>query len=58
MHPTALMKGAGLGSIADRLAAATAQAREAGVRSVPAVVRGDEVFHGERALEAAAVALR
>jgi len=56
MHPTALVKGAGLGSIAARLADATAQARAAGVRSVPAVALGGEVFHGERALDAASLA--
>jgi 2-hydroxychromene-2-carboxylate isomerase len=54
MHPTALIKGAGLGSIAQRLAGATASAVEAGVLDVPAVVIDGRVFHGDRELEKAA----
>ena len=54
MHPTALIKGAGLGSIADRLERATAEAAEAGVLDVPAVVIDGRVFHGDRELEKAA----
>jgi 2-hydroxychromene-2-carboxylate isomerase len=57
MHPAALLKGAGLGSIRRRLEAATAEARAAGVRDVPAVRVGGEVFHGERGLQRAADAL-
>jgi 2-hydroxychromene-2-carboxylate isomerase len=55
MHPVALIKGAGLGSIAKRLDEATATAAAAGVLDVPAIVtaRG-EVFHGDRELERAA----
>ena len=49
MHPAALLKAAELGSIRARLAAATAQARAAGVRSVPAVLVDGEVLHGEQA---------
>jgi len=49
MHPAALLKAAGLGSIRERLEAATAEARAAGVRGVPAVVLDGEVLHGERA---------
>jgi 2-hydroxychromene-2-carboxylate isomerase len=56
MHPAALTKGAELGSIAERLAAATADARATGVRSVPALQVGDAVFHGERGLDEAALA--
>jgi 2-hydroxychromene-2-carboxylate isomerase len=54
MHPTALTKGAGLGSIADRLEQATAHAVAAGVLDVPAVVIDGRVFHGDRELEKAA----
>jgi 2-hydroxychromene-2-carboxylate isomerase len=57
MHPTALIKGAGLGSIAKRLEDATAAAAAAGVLDVPAVQVGDRVFHGDRELELAAGAL-
>ena len=42
---------------AARLDAATAAARAAGVRDVPAVRVGDAVFHGDDALEAAAGAI-
>src|SRR4051812_30208128 len=41
MHPTAVIKGAELRSTRERLEAATAQARDAGVRSVPALVAPD-----------------
>jgi 2-hydroxychromene-2-carboxylate isomerase len=41
MHPTAVIKGAELRSTRARLAAATAAARAAGVRSVPALVAPD-----------------
>jgi 2-hydroxychromene-2-carboxylate isomerase len=58
MHPAAVLKGAGLRSVRARLEAATEAARAAGVRDVPAVRVGERVFHGDRALEAAAAALR
>lgn len=54
MHPTAVIKGAGLGSIRARLDDATAAAAAAGVLDVPAVRFGDRVFHGDRELDAAA----
>ena len=57
MHPTAVVKGAQLGSIATRLEAATAAAAAAGVLDVPAVLVDGRVFHGDRELEAAAGAL-
>jgi 2-hydroxychromene-2-carboxylate isomerase len=56
MHPAALVKGAELGSIAERLERATAEAVEAGVLDVPAVVIDGHVFHGDRELERAAAA--
>jgi len=54
MHPAALTKGAELGSIAERLEKATAEAAAAGVLDVPAVVIDGRVFHGDRELEQAA----
>jgi 2-hydroxychromene-2-carboxylate isomerase len=57
IHPRALLAGAGTGAVARQLDAATAGARERGVRSVPAVWTGREVFHGDAALEAAVRAL-
>jgi 2-hydroxychromene-2-carboxylate isomerase len=41
MHPVAVVKGAELRGTRERLAAATAEARAAGVREVPAVVATD-----------------
>ena len=54
MHPAAVLKGAALRSTAEELARATAEAAAAGVRDVPAVRVGSQVFHGERELAAAA----
>ena len=53
MHPAAVVKGAELRGTRARLEAATAAARAAGVREVPAVAIGGRVFHGDRELEAA-----
>jgi 2-hydroxychromene-2-carboxylate isomerase len=51
MHPSAVLKGAVLRGTRERLEAATAGARAAGVAAVPAVVRDGEVlFAGERAI--------
>jgi len=50
MHPAAVIKGAELRGTREKLAAATAHARADGVRSLPAVVIGDQVLHGERAV--------
>lgn len=57
IHPAALAKGAELRGTAERLRAATAAAADAGVLGVPAVVIGDDVFHGDAELERAAAAL-
>ena len=54
MHPAAVLKGAALRSTVEALDAATAEAVAAGVRTVPAVLAGGEVFHGESDLAAAA----
>lgn len=54
MHPSAVLKAAGLRSVARRLDEATAAAAAAGVLDVPAVVAGGRAFHGDRELEAAA----
>jgi 2-hydroxychromene-2-carboxylate isomerase len=58
MHPTAVLKGAELASIGERLSAATAAAARAGVSDVPAVRVGERVWVGERALEDAAAYMR
>jgi 2-hydroxychromene-2-carboxylate isomerase len=53
LHPTALIKGAGTRSTRERLDAAMAGAIAAGVREVPAIQIGADVFCGPNALEAA-----
>lgn len=58
MHPSAVMKGAALRSIAEQLSVATNAAAALGVSDVPAVRVKDRVFHGERSLEQAAVHAR
>jgi hypothetical protein len=50
MHPAALVTGASLRATRERLAEATERARTEGVRSLPAVVVGGEVLHGEGAI--------
>jgi 2-hydroxychromene-2-carboxylate isomerase len=57
MHPTAILKGAGLRSVTRGLAAACATASELGVTRVPAILVDDELFAGEDAPEQAALAL-
>jgi 2-hydroxychromene-2-carboxylate isomerase len=54
MHPAAVLKAAALKGTRARLEDATAAARAAGVRDVPAVRVGERVFHGDRELDAAA----
>jgi 2-hydroxychromene-2-carboxylate isomerase len=58
MHPTAVLRGAAMRSTAERLAASTAEAAQAGVAEVPAIVAGERVFVGEEALERAARQMR
>jgi 2-hydroxychromene-2-carboxylate isomerase len=57
MHPTAVLKGAGLRSVASSLAAAGERARVAGVSRLPSIQVGDHVFSGEGAPEQAALAM-
>jgi 2-hydroxychromene-2-carboxylate isomerase len=57
LHPKAVLKGIELQSTKDRLRAATEEAYGRGVRGVPSVVVGDEVFWGDDRLEDAAAAL-
>ena len=54
MHPAAVLKAVELRSVRDALARQTAHAVELGVRDVPAIVVGSQVFHGDAGLEAAA----
>jgi 2-hydroxychromene-2-carboxylate isomerase len=58
MHPKAVQEGARLRSVARALSECTAQAARSGVRDVPAVLVGERVFEGERALQAAAAHMR
>jgi 2-hydroxychromene-2-carboxylate isomerase len=57
IHPRALLQGAATRAVATALERATELARERGVRTVPAVWAGGEVFHGDAALEQAAAAV-
>jgi 2-hydroxychromene-2-carboxylate isomerase len=58
MHPAAVLRGAELRSVGEQLARATAAAAGIGVADVPAVVVGERVFQGERALEDASAHMR
>jgi 2-hydroxychromene-2-carboxylate isomerase len=57
LHPNAVLKGIELQSTKDRLKQATQDAYDRGVRGVPSVALGDEVFWGDDRLEEAAAAL-
>jgi 2-hydroxychromene-2-carboxylate isomerase len=57
MHPVAVLKGAGLRSVADRLAAAGERARAAGVTALPALELDGAVFCGTEVLADARRAL-
>jgi 2-hydroxychromene-2-carboxylate isomerase len=58
MHPSAVLKGAGLRSVGEQLSTVTAAAAQLGVRDVPAVRVGKRVFGGEHSLEQAAAYAR
>jgi 2-hydroxychromene-2-carboxylate isomerase len=57
MHPAALLKGLELKSVRAALDSATAEAAQRGVRSVPTIAVGDELFTGDEGVERAAAAL-
>jgi 2-hydroxychromene-2-carboxylate isomerase len=54
MHPTAVLKGIALRSVASALGHAVDRALAAGVRSVPAIQVGRQVFDGDRCVAEAA----
>ncbi|MEA2268817.1 MAG: hypothetical protein QOD81_2107 [Solirubrobacteraceae bacterium] len=54
MHPAAVLKAVELRSVREELARRTAEAAALGVRDVPAIVVGGQVFHGDAALPGAA----
>jgi 2-hydroxychromene-2-carboxylate isomerase len=58
MHPAAVLRAAELRSVSRQLADATGAAAAVGVTDVPAVLVGEDVFLGERALERAAARMR
>jgi 2-hydroxychromene-2-carboxylate isomerase len=57
MHPTAVLKGIGLRSVAAALERAGERVAAAGVKTLPAIQVGSETFAGEDALPRAAAAL-
>jgi 2-hydroxychromene-2-carboxylate isomerase len=57
MHPAALLKGIELKSVRRALDEATEQAAAHGVRGVPTIRIGNDLFTGERGVEAAAAKL-
>ena len=57
LHPTAVLKGIEMQSTKDRLREATREAYERGVRGVPTLLVGDQLFWGDDRLEDAAAAL-
>ncbi len=58
LHPRALLKAVTTAGVKDELRRATAEAATAGVRGVPTVVAGGEVFWGDDRLEEAVAAAR
>jgi ribonuclease P protein component len=54
MHPRAVLSAVERDSVKRRLREATERASELGVRGVPSVVVGDQVFWGDDRLEEAA----
>jgi 2-hydroxychromene-2-carboxylate isomerase len=54
MHPSAVLRGAELRSVASQLAAATSDAVRSSIKEIPAIVVDGVVFEGERAVEQAA----
>ena len=58
LHPNAVLKALETQSVKDRLRDQTAEAYERGVRGVPTIAIGAELFYGDDRLEDAAAALR
>jgi 2-hydroxychromene-2-carboxylate isomerase len=56
MHPSAVIKAVGMRSVATALGRAGDRARAAGVRTLPAIQIGPEIFEGDHALRDAAEA--
>jgi 2-hydroxychromene-2-carboxylate isomerase len=54
LHPKAVLKGIETKSVKERLKAATEEATERGVRGIPTIAIGDELFWGDDRLEEAA----
>ena len=57
LHPNAILKAIETQSVKDKLREATAEAYERGVRGVPTIAVGDQLFYGDDRLEEAASAL-
>ena len=57
LHPNAVLKAIETQSVKDKLREATAEAYERGVRGVPTIAVGDQLFYGDDRLEEAASAL-
>jgi len=57
MHPTAVLRALDMGSVAAALERACARGREAGIKMLPAVQIGSEVYEGEAGIDDAAEAL-
>lgn len=58
MHPRAIQAAVGRAAIKDRLREATDAAAQRGVRGVPSIVIGEQVFWGDDQLDAAVAAAR
>ena len=56
LHPNAVLKGIETTGVKERLRAATDEAFERGVRGVPTIAVGDDLFYGDDHLEDAAAA--
>ena len=57
LHPNAILRALETRSVKDNLRAATREAHDRGVRGVPTIAVGDELFHGDDRLEEAGSAL-
>jgi 2-hydroxychromene-2-carboxylate isomerase len=58
MHPAAVTRGCELRSVDELLVQTTQHATQLNIKDVPAIVVGDSVFEGERAIEQAAERMR